>query len=88
MLEHPRVPPGYLTNRMPQGYALVQGTQDGESMPTGVFVRLPKKLIAPGHASTQPSDKAHGIALFRRIERHRDGGLAVAMVSTVDGDLF
>jgi hypothetical protein len=41
MLEHPRVPPWYLTNRMPQGYALVQGTLDGKSMPTSVFVRVP-----------------------------------------------
>jgi hypothetical protein len=42
MLEHRRVPEWYLTNRMPQGYALVHGTLDGQSMPTSVFVRAPR----------------------------------------------
>lgn len=43
MLEHRRVPPWYLTNRMEQGYALVHGTLDGRSAPTSVFVRVPAK---------------------------------------------
>ena len=43
MLEHSRVPPWYLTNRMEQGYALVHGTLDGRSAPTSVFVRVPAK---------------------------------------------
>jgi TraM recognition site of TraD and TraG len=42
MLEHPRVPPWYLTNRMPQGHALVHGTLDGESIPTSIFVKVPR----------------------------------------------
>ena len=41
MLEHRRVPPWYLTNRMGRGYALVHGTLDGQSVPTSVFVRVP-----------------------------------------------
>ena len=41
MVEHPRVPPWYLTNRMPQGHAFVHGTLDGKSAPTTVFVRAP-----------------------------------------------
>ena len=41
MLEHPLVPPWYLTNRMAQGEALVHGTLDGESVPTSVFVKAP-----------------------------------------------
>jgi hypothetical protein len=43
MLEHPRVPPWYLTNRMPQGHAMVHGTLDGKAMPTAMFVRVPQK---------------------------------------------
>jgi hypothetical protein len=42
MLEHPRVPPWYLTNRMRQGHAMVHGTLDGESMPTSLFVEVPR----------------------------------------------
>ena len=41
-LEHARVPPWYLTNRMPQGHAFVHGTLDGVSMPTTLFVRVPR----------------------------------------------
>jgi hypothetical protein len=43
MLEHPRVPPWYLTNRLPQGHAMVHGTLDGKAMPTAMFVRVPQK---------------------------------------------
>ena len=43
MVEHPRVPPWYLTNRMPQGSALVLGTLDGQSLPTSVFVKAPSE---------------------------------------------
>jgi hypothetical protein len=43
MLEHPRVPPWYLTNHMPQGYALVHGTLDGVSPPVSCIVRAPNK---------------------------------------------
>jgi hypothetical protein len=43
MIEHPRVPPWYLTNRMPQGHALVHGTLDGKAMPTSLFIRVPQK---------------------------------------------
>ena len=42
MLEHPRVPPWYLTNRLPQGHALVHGTLDGKAEPTSLFVRVPQ----------------------------------------------
>jgi len=42
MLEHPRVPPWYLTNRMRQGEALIHGTLDGKSMPTSMFVKVPQ----------------------------------------------
>jgi hypothetical protein len=42
MVQHPRVPSWYLTNRMEQGYALVHGTLDGASMPTTLFVRVPQ----------------------------------------------
>jgi TraM recognition site of TraD and TraG len=42
MLEHPRVPSWYLTNRMEQGLALIHGTLDGQSVPTSMFVRAPK----------------------------------------------
>jgi hypothetical protein len=41
MVEHRRVPPWYLTNRMEQGLALVHGTLDGVSVPTTMFVRAP-----------------------------------------------
>ena len=41
MLEHPCVPAWYLTNRMPQGFALVHGTLDGTSIPTSLFVKAP-----------------------------------------------
>lgn len=40
MLEHKVVPPWYLTNRMPQGAALVHGTLDGVSPPTSCFVKV------------------------------------------------
>lgn len=43
MVEHPRVPPWYLTNRMAQGSALVLGTLDGQSLPTSVFVKAPSE---------------------------------------------
>lgn len=43
MVEHPRVPPWYLTNRMPQGHALVHGTLDGKAVPTSLFIRVPQK---------------------------------------------
>jgi hypothetical protein len=42
MLEHPRVPPWYLTNRLPRGQALVHGTLDGKDMPTSLFIRVPQ----------------------------------------------
>jgi len=42
MIEHRRVPPWYLTNRMPQGHALVHGTLDGESAPTTTFIEVPR----------------------------------------------
>lgn len=41
MVEHPLVPSWFLTNRMPQGHALVHGTLDGESAPVSVFVKNP-----------------------------------------------
>jgi hypothetical protein len=43
MLEHPRVPPWYLTNRMAQGFALLHGTLDGKSVPVSLFIRAPSK---------------------------------------------
>lgn len=43
MVEHPLVPAWYLTNCMPQGYALVHGTLDGTSAPVSVFVKNPSK---------------------------------------------
>lgn len=43
MVEHPRVPPWYLTNRMPQGHAYVHGTLDGKAMSSSLFVRVPRK---------------------------------------------
>ena len=48
MLEHRRVPPWYLTNRMPQGVALVHGTLDGVSAPTSCFVQAPYPPLVPG----------------------------------------
>jgi hypothetical protein len=42
MLEHRRVPPWYLTNRMRQGEALIHGTLDGRSMPSSMFVKVPR----------------------------------------------
>lgn len=42
VVQHPLVPPWYLTNCMPQGYALVHGTLDGESAPMSAFVKNPK----------------------------------------------
>lgn len=44
MVEHPLVPSWYLTNRMPQGYALVHGTLDGRSAPVSIFVSNPRKV--------------------------------------------
>jgi hypothetical protein len=41
MAELPRVPPSYLTSRLPFHYALVHGTLDGESAPTSLFVKNP-----------------------------------------------
>jgi hypothetical protein len=41
MVEHPLVPSWYLTNRMPQGYALVHGTLNGTSAPVSIFVKNP-----------------------------------------------
>jgi hypothetical protein len=43
MLEHPRVPPWYLTNRLPRGHALVHGTLDGKDVPTSLFIRVPQR---------------------------------------------
>ena len=43
MLEHHRVPPWYLTNRLAQGHALVHGTLDGKSAPTTTFIRVPQQ---------------------------------------------
>ena len=43
MLEHPRVPAWYLTNRMPRGHALVHGTLDGKDKPTALFIRVPQR---------------------------------------------
>ena len=43
MLEHPRVPPWYLTNRLPRGHAMVHGTLDGKDVPTSLFIRVPQK---------------------------------------------
>jgi hypothetical protein len=41
MVEHPLVPSWFLTNRMPQGHALVHGTLDGKSAPVSIFVKNP-----------------------------------------------
>ena len=43
MVEHPLVPAWYMTNCMPQGYALVHGTLDGTSAPVSIFVKNPSE---------------------------------------------
>ena len=47
MIEHRLVPGWFLTNRMPQGHALMHGTLDGRSAPTSCFIQTPYPLAVP-----------------------------------------